>query len=82
MPLQGCHPIESDTVQRLSPIRFWLMAARREEGSERNESNGLRLVLNLPTMNLIVLERKVLQKIPFSNTIKLIFVFKEGIKKE
>ena len=56
------------------------MAARREEGSERNESNGLRLVLNLPTMNWIVLERKVLQKIPFSNTIKLIFVFKEGIK--
>jgi hypothetical protein len=58
------------------------MAVWREEGSERNESNGLRLVLNLPTMNWIVLERKVLQKIPFSNTIKLIFVFKEGIKKE
>ena len=39
--------------------------------------HGLRLVLNRPCMSLICIERKASKRIPFSNTIKSIIVFKE-----
>jgi hypothetical protein len=67
---------------QLQPLDYFRAQVLADEllhlAIERNESKGLELLLNPQCMSLICNEERSPKKIPFSNMIKRIFVFKEA----